>query len=154
VASKQISRSSKSRVYANAVTPPLTTDDDDDTSSQGQFPGSSPSPTSEGASSSKSITTPIHQPNLEFEDYLVRSQRHSDSPHHLSSRNWQTWSWTDLKAPVYDFKLRHIFSDEDEDGKDEEMGSDAAALKSKETTTCSLSFITESGQSSAQRHPE
>lgn len=149
---KKITRSSKSGLYA--ITPPITTDDDDDTSSQGQFTWGSPSPTSEGASSSRSITTLVHQPNLEFEDYLTRSQRHSDPHLNPKPRNWKNWSWTDLKAPVYDVKLHHILSDDDgDDEQNDEVDSDIAVLKPKENPTCTLSFITESGQLPPDHNP-
>jgi hypothetical protein len=48
--------------------------------------------------------------------------------------NWQTWSWKELRAPVYDVVLRPVYSDEDDE---------IDSMKPKKATTCTLSLITE-----------
>jgi hypothetical protein len=78
------------------------TDDGNDLTSAGMTSRSTP-PLSEGlgfrAVGEGGITTPIHEPCIEFDEYLHRSHRRPLGP---EPSIWSSWTWDQLRAPVYD----------------------------------------------------
>ncbi|KAI0940954.1 hypothetical protein AcV7_003187 [Taiwanofungus camphoratus] len=95
----KIYTSSKRRM-TDSLTPPLTPDNDDDRSSEGPVKEESPSLHLDDSPTGTYVS--IRQPDAAFEEYLVRSRRRSTReliPQTLES--WQSWTWSQLKAPVY-----------------------------------------------------
>ncbi|KAH9917201.1 uncharacterized protein B0H18DRAFT_1136377 [Fomitopsis serialis] len=118
------------RMVAALATPPLTPDrDGDDTSSAGNAnsPSKEDSPLTQFSDCTQASPPPspspapapppaIRDPDPTFEEYLARSQRRPTRD--LASpllMNWQEWSWSQLKKPVW--YPEYDDSDDDEDDR-------------------------------------
>jgi len=85
-----------------SLTPPLTTDDDDEMGGDDRVKEECPSPVLEETTSPPNVAGAIRQPDLAFEDYLIRSRRKMTrdlSP--LGHENWKAWNWSQLRAPIW-----------------------------------------------------
>lgn len=102
-------RSLRPRQRSSDVTPALTPDHEDDARGDALVKQESPPPQSLASSGVLStpqpetpVQTPQHEQDVAFEDYLLRSRRRltRDFPP-LSLENGQSWSWAQLKEPVW-----------------------------------------------------
>jgi len=104
------------RAGPGSATPPLTTDDDDEVGGPDHVKKESPSPGLGETTSPPNMPSAIGQPNVAFEDYLIRSRRkmtRDSAP--LTRDNWTAWNWSQLRAPVWVVASYPDGADDDDD---------------------------------------